>query len=151
MDLVTWQAHQLQKRQQDLNNIKEKVLKACYQSIRNFEQRYCHLIVDYDFKLGAYILVCNSKVEYELSCKTKLRYLGPMIVICHTKGGAYILAELDGAVSKLRYAAFRLLPYLPRNEAKSSITGLDEEVLNSLASENVEEPDDKAFNFDLIV
>jgi hypothetical protein len=154
MDLVTWQARQLQKRQQDLNDIKEKVLKARYQSIRNFEQHYRRSIVDYNFKPGAYVLVCNSKVEYELSRKTKPCYLGPMIVVCRTKGGAYILAELDGAVSKLRYAAFRLLPYLPCNEAKisvTSITGLDEEALNSLASENIEEPDDEALNFDLIV
>jgi hypothetical protein len=88
-----------------------------YQSIRNFEQCYCRSIVDYDFKPGAYILVCNSKV-------------------------------------KLHYAAFRLLPYLPRNEAKisvTSITGLDEEALNSLASENIEEPDNEALDFDLIV
>jgi len=154
MDLVTWRARQLQKRQQDLNNIKEKVLKARYQSIRNFEQHYRCLIVDYNFKPGTYVLVHNSKVEYELSCKTKPRYLGPMIVVRCTKGGAYILAKLDGAVSKLCYAAFHLLPYLPRNEAKisvTSITGLDEEVLNSLASENIEEPDDEALNFDLIV
>jgi hypothetical protein len=77
-----------------------------------------------------------------------------MIVVHCTKGGAYILAELDGAVSKLRYAAFCLLPYLPRNEAKisvTSITGLDEEALNSLASENIEEPDDEALDFYLIV
>jgi hypothetical protein len=77
-----------------------------------------------------------------------------MIVVRHTKGGTYILAELDGAVSKLRYVAFRLLPYLPCNKAKisvTSITGLDEEALNSLASENVEEPDDEVLDFDLIV
>jgi hypothetical protein len=77
-----------------------------------------------------------------------------MIVVCRTKGSAYILAELDGAVSKLCYAAFRLLPYLPRNEDKISVTsimGLDEEALNSLASENIEEPDDEVLNFDLIV
>jgi hypothetical protein len=153
-DLVVWQVCQLQKRQQDLNDIKEKVLKVRYQSIRNFEQHYHCSIVDYNFKPGAYVLVCNSKVEYELSRKTKLCYLGPMIVVCRTKGGAYILAELDGAVSKLCYAAFHLLPYLLRNEAKisvTSITGLDEEALNSLASKNVEEPNDEALDFDLIV
>jgi hypothetical protein len=74
-----------------------------------------------------------------------------MIVIRCTKGGAYILAELDGSVSKLCYAAFCLFPYLPRNETKisvTSITGLDEEALNSLARENVEEPDDEALDFD---
>jgi len=138
MDLVAWQVHQLQKYQQDLNDIKEKVLKACYQSIHNFKQHYHHSIVDYNFKPGTYVLVRNSKVEYELSCKTKLCYLGPMIVVHCTKGGAYILAELDGVVSKLCYAAFRLLPYLPCNETKISVTsimGLDEEALNSLASE----------------
>jgi hypothetical protein len=77
-----------------------------------------------------------------------------MIVVHCTKGSAYILAELDGAVSKLHYAAFHLLPYLPCNEAKISVTsimGLDEEALNSLASKNIEEPDDKALDFDLIV
>jgi hypothetical protein len=153
-DLVAWWARQLQKHQQDLNNIKEKVLKAHYQSICNFEQCYHRSIVDYNFKPGAYILVRNSKVEYELSHKTKPCYLGPMIVVHCTKGGTYILVELDGAVSKLRYVAFRLLPYLPHNEAKisvTSITGLDEEALKSLASENVEESDDEALNFDLIV
>jgi hypothetical protein len=122
-----------------------------YQSIRNFEQHYRCSIVDYNFKPGAYILVRNSKVEYELSGKTKPCYLGPMIVVHCTKGGAYILAELDGVVSKLCYAAFCLLPYLPHNKTKisvTSITGLDEEVLHSLASKNVEEPNDEALNVD---
>jgi len=77
-----------------------------------------------------------------------------MIVVHHTKGGAYILAELDGAVSTLYYAAFCLLPYLPCNKTKISVTSimvLYEEVLNSLASKNVEEPNNEVLNFDFNV
>ena len=50
-----------------------------------------------------------------MSDKTKPRYLGPMVVICRMQGGSYMLRELDGSLSKLRYAAFRLIPYLPRD------------------------------------
>ena len=38
-----------------------------------------------------------------------------MIVIKCTKGGSYVLGELDGSLSKLIFAAFRLLPYQPRD------------------------------------
>ena len=36
------------------------------------------------------------------------------MVIRKTKNGNYILAELDGTVSKMHYAAFRVVPYLAR-------------------------------------
>jgi len=42
--------------------------------------------------------MCNSHIEKELNCKTKPHFLGPWVVVHQTKGGAYILAELDGAV-----------------------------------------------------
>jgi hypothetical protein len=42
----------------------------------------------------------------ELNRKSKPRYLGPMIVIRRTEKGAYVLAEMDGAVTKTSYAAF---------------------------------------------
>jgi len=54
--------------------------------------------------------------------KMKPRYLGPMIVIRRTRYGAYRLAELDGAVSRLRYAAFRLLPYHARSPSFIPVT-----------------------------
>ena len=57
----------------------------------------------------------NTKVEKEASQKHKSRYLGPMRVVRRTTGGAYILAELDGAESKTRYAAFRVIPYYARD------------------------------------
>jgi hypothetical protein len=37
-----------------------------------------------------------------------------MVIVQQTSHGAYILTEMDGAVSKLRFAAFRIIPYHAR-------------------------------------
>jgi hypothetical protein len=143
-DLIAWRARQLQKRAEDIQDMEEKVLKARYASIKHFVAS--HKITDHDFEPGALVLVRNSRVEAELNRKTKPRYLGPMIVLRRTIGGSYLLAELDGSVSKLRYAAFRLTPYHPRNHTRipvTSITGLDDEDLDRMAGEDVEELDDE--------
>ena len=64
----------------------------------------------------------NAGADLELASKTKPRYFGPMVVIRRTRNGAYRLAELDGAVSRLRYAAFRLLPYFSRSRTSIPVT-----------------------------
>ena len=69
---------------------------------------------DFDFERGDLVLYRNTRVEKEASRKSKPRYLGPMVVVRRTKGGAYVLAELDGTVSFTRFAAFRIIPYFPR-------------------------------------
>ena len=38
----------------------------------------------------------------------------PMVIVHWTKGGTYILAELNGAISRLWYAMFQVIPYLVR-------------------------------------
>ena len=76
----------------------------------------------------------------------KPRYLGPMVVLCWTTSRSYLLAELDGAVSRLRYAAFWLIPYYSRLSSVICITELtdtDDENLDKLAGEDVEEPDEE--------
>jgi hypothetical protein len=73
--LIAWRMRQLQKCTEDLEAIRERVVATCFRSICKFQK-------------------CFHK-------KMKPCYLGPMVVVHHTKGGSYMLAELDGAISKL--------------------------------------------------
>jgi hypothetical protein len=59
-----------------------------------------------------------------------------MVVIRRTQGGSYVLGELDGSLSKLRFAAFRLLPYLPRNVRSVPVTKPDLEDLDAITHDS---------------
>src|ERR1700709_2885169 len=120
--------------------MEEKILKVRYRSAKEFEAS--HRIKDFNFAVGSLVLVRNSHVEVELNHKTKPRYLGPMIVLRRTVGGSYLLAELDGSVSRLRFAAFRLLPYHPRSRTRIPVTtvkGLQTKKLDRLVEGEDEE------------
>ena len=75
------------------------------------------------------MLVRNSSLDKGLQNKTKPRYFGPMAVVGRTKGGSYVLGELDSSLSKLRFGAFRLIPYLARDIKSVPVTKLDQEDL----------------------
>jgi hypothetical protein len=72
------------------------------------------MIHAYQVAPGNLILVCNSRVEASLDRKTKPRWIRPMVIVCQTTHGAYILTEMDSAISKLRFSAFRVIPYHAR-------------------------------------
>ena len=59
-------------------------------------------------------MVRNTQIEKELSRKHKDRYLGPLEVVRRHQSGSYTLREVDGAVSRMVYTAFCLIPYHAR-------------------------------------
>ena len=82
-------------------------------------------------------------MESDLGHKTKPHYLSPMVVIRRSRTSSYCLAELDGAVSKLRYATFHLVPYLTCSCASIPITRLlDHDDLIAIVEEEATPPDD---------
>ena len=110
-DLIARRAIALQKRSEDLQRIHSKVWQARLNAAIRFEKEHSATIKDYDFKLGDLVLERHSKIEKALNTKMRPRYLGPLIVISRNKGGAYILADLNGTLYHRPTAAFRVIPY----------------------------------------
>jgi hypothetical protein len=125
-ELLAIHTHQLQRREADLAAIHANILCSRFDSVQQFEHTFKNTICDHDFKPGALILVRNSSIETDLGRKTKPCYFGPMVVAHRTPNGTYQLAELDGAISRLRYAAFRLIPYHARSRTSIPVTRLIE-------------------------
>jgi hypothetical protein len=133
-DLLAARARALQKRDADLEQLREQVFTARVASTTRSATRNAGKIIDYDFQAGDLVLVRNSENEKNLSGKTNPRYLGPMVVVRRNTGGAYVLAELDGSLSRLRYAAARLVPYHARSHIEVDIghlTGLSPDELTA--------------------
>jgi len=118
-DLIAVCTRQLQKRPDDLASIHNHILASRHSSVCQFEKQYANTIRDLNFTPGSLVLVRNTNLNMD---KMKPRYLGPMVVLRCTCNGAYRLGKLDGAISKLRYAAFRLIPYYARSQSFIPVT-----------------------------
>ena len=132
--LIAAPARQLQARESDLASIRDNIIKSRFSAAQSFERQFAHTIRSHSFTLGDLVLVQNLVVK-NTHQKMKPRYFGPMVVVKKTRNGAYRLAELDGAVSRLRFAAFRLVPYHARSRSVISVTRLlDSDDLEALDS-----------------
>jgi len=107
-DLVAMRAQMLQKRPEDLERVKKEVIKARWKSVLQLEKN--RRTLEFTFEENDLVLVRNSVVDKELGSKTMPRYLGPMVVIRQTRGNSYILAELDGTISKAQVCSLLVIP-----------------------------------------
>jgi len=143
--LIASRAIALQKRREQLQLIHSRAYKARVSAAKRFKEDHSATLVDHACKPGDLVLICNTAIEKALNRKMLPRYVGPLIVIAHNLGGAYILAELDGSVFDQPTAAFRVVPYLSRRQIPlpdlTSFIDISLERLQAMKDADVADPD----------
>ena len=116
---------QILKMPQDVERAK-KILHRCrIRSKAAFETKYARRLQADSYEPGTLVLLRNNPVENTMAIarKTTNRYTGPFIVERQTQGGSYVLKEMNGAILRHTVAAFRLIPYIKREE----LEGMEQE------------------------
>ncbi|KZV79246.1 hypothetical protein EXIGLDRAFT_782605 [Exidia glandulosa HHB12029] len=113
-DLIATRARQLEKREEDIEIMCERVRKFRQAAADRTNPPYPGLRPPNDLRPGTLVLVKNKKIEIEHNRKPKPKWLGPFVVLKRHPGGSYILAKLDRSVIVDRVAAFRIRLYILR-------------------------------------
>ena len=124
-ELIARRAIALQKRPEQVAQLRSEVFRQRVEAAKKFEAEHHLQVKDFAFTRGRLVLMRNTAIEKSLDRKMKPRYLGPFVVVTRNRGGAYVLAELNGAVFDRPVAAFRLIPYLPREAIPLPLELLD--------------------------
>jgi hypothetical protein len=118
IELIAARTRQIAKMPEDLARARNTLEKSRFRSKEGFEKKFGQRICRTSFKTGELVLIRNNQLEKTVSIdrKIKNRYMGPYRVVKETKGKAYILEELNGNMLRTSIAAFRLIPYVKREQ-----------------------------------
>jgi hypothetical protein len=144
-ELVGLRARALAKHTYHVDEMRDRVHKFKESDAYKYAEKYKHVIHDYKFEPGDLVLVRNTAVEDSLNSRNKDRWNGPMVVVRRTKGGSYIICEMNGAVLQGKVGKFRVLPFYQRrkmalNKKIEKLIDVSKERLDDMEDE---EPEDE--------
>ena len=145
-DLIMRRTIALQKRRTDLACLRTAVIAARVKATIRFETDHQATIRAFNFGLGDLVLIRNTAIEKALNRKMQPCYLGPLLVISQNRGGAYILAELDGSVLDQPIAAFCVIPYFTHKKIDvpdlNALLNTSAQQLHNMEATNSKDPEE---------
>ena len=128
-ELITARTRQLLRMPQDIEKARQILKKSRFRSKAAFETKFAKRIQAESYEPGTLVLIRNNPIENSVSIQRKTldRYMGPYRVVRRTQGGSYVLEEMNGSILRHTTAAFRLIPYIQRNDLDKLAQGLEPE------------------------
>ena len=80
MDLIARRAIALQKRPEQLEELQQQVHVSHLTAAIRFEKKHFRTIINYLFKRGDLVLMCNTRIEKSLNKEMKPQYLGLLMI-----------------------------------------------------------------------
>ena len=117
-ELLIARIRQLAKMPQDLLRARRILAKSRFQSKEAYEKKFAKRLVKESYRPGDLVLIRDVAPEKGVSLDRKVqnRYMGPYEVDEETRGGSYRLKELNGVPLGRAVAAYRLIPYVARDQ-----------------------------------
>jgi len=118
VELLTARIRQIAKMPEDLARARDTLIKSRFRSKEAFEKKFGQRVRRTSYQKAELVLMRNNKLDKTVSIDRKVldRYMGPYRVVRETRGQAYVLEELNGNVLRTPVAAFRLIPYIKREQ-----------------------------------
>ncbi len=153
-EVIGYQARAWAKHLSDVAQLRSKLHEIKVRETLKYARMHAATIKQLNFKPGSLVLVRKTAIEKAIGGKMRPRYLGPVMVVRCTKGGSYIVAEMNGSTWGFKVAAFRVIPYMARKKIDlpdklEALLDMSKESLDQLENspEPVEEvPDDFAYS-----
>ena len=136
-ELIKARTRQLLRLPEDVARARQILKTSRFRAKHIFDKKFARRIMLEAYKPGALVLIQNNLIQNSMSIerKTANRYMGPYCVVRQTQGGSYILEEMDGSLIRHHVAAFRLIPYVQRQDLDDWATEVGLETVDRSSQE----------------